>query len=150
MLFTALVRMLSVQVFLLVGLSQQTPTLTQPGGAKLALTGTGRQLYSCSGGTWVSTGADAQLSAPGRGTVGHHYFEGGRPVFNLGNGGMVYAIKRGSQPAPGQGNIPWLTLTATSGPYSTVTRTNTQGGVAPAGGCQSGQSTSVPYSALPT
>jgi len=146
MLFTAIVRILSLQVFLLVGLSQSIPQSgsSQP---KLQLAGNGRQLYSCVGGTWTSTGADAQLSG-GRGTVGHHYFEGGRPVFNLGNGQpVIYATKTGSQPAPGQGNIPWLRLTPSSGPYSLITRTNTQGGVPPPGSCRPGSSTSVPYSA---
>ncbi|PLW50813.1 hypothetical protein PCANC_14320 [Puccinia coronata f. sp. avenae] len=149
MLLVAIVPVLSLQVFLRASLTHQTPTFVQPSGQQqLELTGRGRQMFSCVDDAWEAEGGDAQLySADGR-NVGHHYPEDHKVVFNLDNGNKIIATKTGSEASPnGASNAPWLSLNVISGPYKSITRTFTSGGVPPSQTCQTGEQANSDYSA---
>ncbi|KAI7933410.1 hypothetical protein MJO28_017677 [Puccinia striiformis f. sp. tritici] len=156
-------RVLSLQAFLLAAtvFGQQLPSPLQSPAAlglqlKAQFAGSGNQIYKCvassTGSTWVSAGAEAQLqgSGPTAGQRGHHYFENGKPVFNLNTVGRVDVVKVAEAPAPsGPGDVKWLELRVVSGPFRAVYRTQSQGGVprAPPSNPCSQQYSQVPYSA---
>ncbi|KAA1110646.1 hypothetical protein PGT21_028679 [Puccinia graminis f. sp. tritici] len=149
-------RVLSVQVFFLAanvfGQQQQYPPSRSAAPQTLQLYGAGNQIYSCSGGTWAPVGAEAQLYDQRGATVGHHYFSGGGPRFDLDMFGTIVARKISTQPAPSPGNAPWLKLQALPGstaPFRFVTRTQTSGGVPSSPGCQGDQQNfQIRYSAV--
>ncbi|KAI7950790.1 hypothetical protein MJO29_009464 [Puccinia striiformis f. sp. tritici] len=136
-------RVLSLQALLLAGtvFGQQLPSpLRSPVALGLQLkaqfVGSGHQIYNCvassTGSTWVPAGAEAQLqgSGPSGGQRGRHYFENGKPVFDLNTLGRVDVAKVAEAPAPsGHGDVKWLELRVVSGPFRAVYRTQTQGGV---------------------
>jgi hypothetical protein len=110
------------------------------------LTGEGDQVYRCdpknSGADaagWVLDHPDAKLLDPSGAEVGTH---GAGPTWRYRDGSVVKGELLVKTPAPDAGAIPWLVLQAAShegrGAFAaveTIERTHTQGGVAPATGC---------------
>jgi hypothetical protein len=109
----------------------------------------GVQTYQCTAGTWTFLQPDAILRHRGRPVVLHTK----GPVWtSVVDGSSVTAAAQANSPVAGA--IPQLLLAATgargSGLLSTVTyiqRLDTTGGLAPAGSCVDGATTSVPYTA---
>ena len=133
-------------------------------GAVLELRGVGFQVYDCrslSGGA-SSGGYGWRLKAPdaslrdGSGTEVGRHFAG--PSWQARDGSTVVGETLVSSPAPTPGAIPWLLLRARShagqGAFASVgyiARIHTQGGVAPASGCDrahAGREDRVPYQAV--
>jgi hypothetical protein len=122
------------------GAGAQT-SLEPPAGSRLLLQvdGVGVQVYACADAGWTLAGPDAALfDSTGR-QVGTH-FKG--PGWKLADGSEVHAKAAASHPAHESGAVDWLLLTVTehagTGTLSTatsVTRTDTKGGAAPASGC---------------
>lgn len=109
----------------------------------------GVQTYQCTGGTWVFLQPDAVLRNRGRAEVLHSR----GPVWtSVRDGSSVTAAAAANSPVPNV--IPQLLLKSTGnrgpGIFAGVTfiqRLNTTGGLAPAGTCTEGATTSVPYTA---
>lgn len=132
----------------------------QAGAAESAieLHAKGFQVYVCEpsqkGAAWRLKGPDAVLSDGSGALVGHH-FDG--PTWQAVDGSSVVGEAVAASPAPQPGAISWLVLRATShagsGIFASVTyiaRTNTEGGLAPATGCNAahkGAESRVAYSA---
>ncbi len=139
------------------------PAALKPTGLSpyLQVSAQGVQRYTCEvnagAATWTFKEPQASLFDMQQRRVGRHgagptwtALDGGKPT-----GSVVGAVKA-SAPG-GAGNIPWLLLDVTSregsGIFSDakgILRINTQGGVAPAQGCDeahAGQKLSVPYTA---
>jgi hypothetical protein len=125
----------------------------------LSVYATGVQKYTCQAtGAWLFTDPEAVLyKAAGDGKpIGTHFlnFATGRPVWQLKDGSSVEAARKAAAPG-GTGNIPWLLLQAAVGNAGAdgdrlasttwVQRLNTSGGIAPAGACDPGDTTAVPY-----
>jgi hypothetical protein len=121
--------------------------------------GKGVQIYACkaSGGTyaWALQAPDATLAdAKGR-TIGRHF---AGPSWRANDGSTVVGEPLNVSPSPDAGAVPWLVLHAKShagkGAMATVqyiVRERTEGGVAPASGCDAGHAgreVRVPYSAV--
>jgi hypothetical protein len=150
--------------------------LPDAGVVVLHASGAGTQDYACIGTpidagadagdagesfAWTLTGPDAVLSDCHGDTLGHHFAsEAGAsaPEWQTTDGTYVIGHKLASYtPDGGAASVPWLLLQAASqggsGVLSTVTyiqRLDTDGGVAPATGCDvdaSGATTTVPYTA---
>lgn len=139
------------------------PTALDPGRSVRALTtvsATGVQIYECRPGTgtaapaWTFVAPEAELF-DGRGrSIGSH---GAGPYWQGLDGSRVVGSVRARADAPAPGAIPWLLLathsTGASGVLSPVTyiqRLHTEGGLAPAGGCDAasiGRQTRVGYRA---
>jgi Protein of unknown function (DUF3455) len=143
------------------------PLALEPQGAPpvaLTLAARGVQIYECraqpgaaDAQEWTFVAPQAELfDARGR-RVGSH---GAGPHWLADDGSRVEGRVLARQDAPVAGAIPWLLLQATASAGSTSTgllahvshvqRVNTQGGLAPAGGCASdtrGQTARVAYSA---
>ncbi len=143
------------------------PTLAPVGPARLTLTLSARgvQVYECrvtsaaaaGAAEWAFVAPEAELfDAMGR-RAGSH---GAGPFWHAGDGSRIVGSVTALHDAPVAGAIPWLLLQArptgadgagrTFGRVSHVQRINTQGGVAPAAGCQRetlGHTVRVPYSA---
>ncbi|HEY0780557.1 MAG TPA: DUF3455 domain-containing protein [Gemmatirosa sp.] len=141
-----------------------------PAGTTLVAVGTGVQIYGCAPAVDVHAGAAAatafawRLTAPdalltdsaGR-RVGRHF---AGPSWQAEDGSTVVGELLVASPAPRAGAIPWLVLRARShsgdgvfAGVSYVVRSQTVGGVAPAGGCdaaRAGAEVRVPYSATYT
>ncbi|MGE0350542.1 DUF3455 domain-containing protein [Hydrogenophaga sp.] len=124
------------------------PAALQPGDSVRALTtvsASGVQIYECrsvagaSAPAWTFLAPEAQLfDARGR-AIGSH---GAGPFWAGFDGSRVVGSVRARADAPAPGAIPWLLLatqsTGAAGVLSQVTyiqRLHTEGGVAPAGGC---------------
>ena len=131
---------------------------------KLALMASakGVQIYECAADavgalSWKLHAPRADLADDSGASVGIHY--GGidkglppGPYWEAKDGSRVHGAKPASVPNPG--SIPLLRLeaadTSGSGVLSKVAfihRLDTTGGVAPAGGCEAGKQTEVPYTA---
>ncbi|MEK9969750.1 MAG: DUF3455 domain-containing protein [Ferrovibrio sp.] len=118
----------------------------------------GFQVYECKATSgqfgWAFVAPDAELFDNGGRRIGKHY---GGPTWESDDGSKVTGAVKGRADAPQAGAVPWLLLATTSagakGSFSAVTsiqRVNTVGGVAPAGGCASGNAGAVarvPYTA---
>ena len=130
--------------------------LRVPDGYKRVLSTEGRgvQIYDCVNGAWKFREPKAEiLDQPSGKQVAIHYVG---PTWESTKDGsaVVGAVKaRVDAPVP-QADIPWLLLqaTSTSGPglfgeVQYIQRLDTEGGVAPAGPCTTGQTVSVPYQA---
>ena len=111
----------------------------------------GVQIYECRDAKWAFVAPDADLFDRAGKKIGTHY---AGPHWEAADGSKVVAAVKSRADAPGAGNIPWLLLGARSvgpqGELSKVTsiqRVATVGGVAPAGGCQTGAQARVPYTA---
>ena len=126
-------------------------------GPSMQFTGTGDQVYVCSAsGTqfaWTLKAPDATLT-DGTKVVGKHF---AGPTWQAEDGSSVVGEVIVNSPSPAPNSIPWLVLHAKShagagmmADVAYVVRTNTEGGVAPASGCDaahSGAETRVHYSA---
>jgi hypothetical protein len=127
-------------------------------GAVIELQGKGFQIYTCEtspgGFAWRLKAPDATLSDASGAVTGHHF---AGPTWQANDGSIVVGevLATGLPPRPGA--IPWLVLRAQShtgsGIFASVgyiARTETEGGVAPAAGCDAahqGTESHVAYSA---
>ena len=139
-------------------LSAAPGTKTADAAGVIRWHGDGVQIYDCAkagnGYAWTLRQPDALLTdATGR-ISGHH---GAGPSWTATDGSSVVGHVVTTIPAPRPGAIPWLVLQAAAhdghGTLDDVTyvlRTETVGGVAPAGGCSqdhAGAVVTVPYQA---
>jgi hypothetical protein len=129
--------------------------------AVLAVTGDGVQIYACKNAEgaakWVFEAPEAKLLDAGGKEMGTH---GAGPFWKSGDGSLVKGQLLASEKAAGAGDVAWLLLKASahegSGVFSGVEyirRSETHGGVAPAGGCDAehlGATVRVPYTATYT
>lgn len=139
----------------------QAPAQLQPPAneqLKFHLRGKGGQIYICtregSQFKWGLKGPDAQLFYMNGEIFGKH-FDG--PSWEASDGSLVVGKATASVPAPDGNAVPWLLVKIVShdgegllSPTTTIQRLNTQGGKAPASGCDAthvGQEVRVPYSA---
>ncbi len=127
----------------------------------MQLLGKGVQIYTCTTGTgsfaWRLTAPDAALTDSSGANIGHHF---AGPTWQAKDGSSVIGKLLVASPAPHIGNIAWLVLSAAShtgsGIFSNVayiTRSLTQGGVAPAAGCDAahaGTTVRIGYQAIYT
>lgn len=119
----------------------------------------GVQIYACeaSGGryVWALKAPDAHLSDAAGHTLGKHF---AGPTWQAADGSLVIGEPVNVSPSPDVGAVAWLVLRAKShagqGLMSSVqyiVRTRTEGGMAPAAGCDAahaGSEVRVPYSAV--
>jgi hypothetical protein len=155
---------LAVALLLVPAAASQQPASIDPPATEhllLQLQAKGVQIYSCTSdrGTaaWKLQGPDAKLLDSKGAEAGTHF---AGPTWKLVDGSEVKASPVANKPASDPGSVPWLLLKVASHAGSGkldqaayVTRTNTNGGVAPASGCDAehqGQETRVPYSATYT
>jgi Protein of unknown function (DUF3455) len=127
----------------------------------LTLTGKGVQIYACqqvdNAPKWVFQGPEATLFDEKDAKVGTH---AAGPVWKYQDGSVVKGEVLAKNPAPNPDAIPWLLLRAVSSEGSgvmtrvdSIRRTGTQGGLAPATGCDADHLNAVvrvPYSATYT
>jgi hypothetical protein len=142
----------------------QTPAPIQPPATQnviLTVQGRGSQTYNCqqTGSTfqWVFQAPVARLFDEKNVEVGTH---GDGPSWTYQDSSAIQGLLLSKAPAPAATDIPWLLLKAvkplrtgilTTAEY--IARTNTQGGIAPAAGCDAihkGDLIRVPYSATYT
>jgi uncharacterized protein DUF3455 len=128
--------------------------LAVPAGQALLLRASARgaQIYTCRPEGWVLKAPEADLFDADGKRIGKHY---GGPTWELDDGSAV--VGEVKEKAPAEGSIPWLLLAKKSargtGTLSRVTfiqRLDTQGGTAPAGGCdatKAGAEARVEYTA---
>lgn len=122
--------------------------------------GKGVQIYTCkasNGGdyAWSLKAPDASLHDAKGNVIGKHF---AGPSWQASDGSVVVGEPLNVSPSPNAGAIPWIVLQAKShngnGEMANVQyiiRTRTEGGVAPASGCDAGHAGSevrVPYSAI--
>jgi hypothetical protein len=121
--------------------------------------GKGVQIYTCKSASdsyaWTLKAPDASLSDARGQPIGKHY---AGPTWQAIDGSTVVGNPLNVSPSPNAGAIAWIVLQAKShtghGLMSNVdyvVRTRTEGGVAPAGGCDAGHTGAearVPYSAV--
>src|SRR6202158_3098308 len=141
--------------------AQQIPLQLQPSANELLLFkvhAKGDQIYSCKSDaaqfTWTLKAPDAQLFDKDGKSFGKHF---AGPSWEANDGSRVTGKAVANAPSPDADSIPWLLLTVISHDGSgvlsratTIQRLNTQGGKAPATGCDAshlGQELRVPYSA---
>jgi hypothetical protein len=114
----------------------------------LAATGKGVQIYACqnvSGSPqWVFLAPEATLFNAAGVEIGTH---GAGPVWKFHDGRSVKGQVVAKSDAPAPGDIPWLLLKAEGGGVEYIRRSETRGGVAPAGSCEVGRTERVAYSA---
>jgi hypothetical protein len=135
------------------------PAALKPAGISvyLEVPATGVQIYTCGKNdagawTWIFKAPEAALFDTAKKQIGKHY---AGPTWEALTGGKVAGAVKAS--APAAGSIPWLLLDIKSSEGSGVfnqakgiLRVSTQGGVAPAQGCDethAGQESRVPYTA---
>jgi Protein of unknown function (DUF3455) len=132
-----------------------------PSSSALQLVGKGVQIYACaasdSGYAWKLSGPEASLSDKSGKVIGKHF---AGPTWQAADGSTVVGELLVSSPAPQAGSVPWLVLRAKAHnghglfeSVSFITRTETEGGVAPASGCDASHSAAqvrVPYTAIYT
>jgi hypothetical protein len=134
--------------------------LRPPAGEQLLLQvhAKGDQVYVCNGTTaefsWTLKAPDAQLFDERDKSFGRHF---AGPTWEANDGSRVVGKAVVNAASPDPHSIPWLLVTAVghdgSGVFSRVTtiqRINTNGGKAPASGCDAShlnQEVRVPYSA---
>jgi hypothetical protein len=121
--------------------------------------GKGVQIYHCSpsagGYAWVLKAPEATLSDAKGKLVGKHF---AGPTWESVDGSSVVGESLNVSPSPDSGAIPWIVLHAKSHAgagamtdVDYVVRTRTEGGVAPAGGCDAQHADAevrIPYSAI--
>lgn len=139
------------------------PPALDPGAATRLLTtlsASGVQIYECRAGAagaapaWAFVAPEAELFDDAQRRVGDH---GAGPTWTLADGSRIVGSVRGRAAAPRPDAIPWLLLetrsTGTAGRLSAVhrvQRVHTEGGIAPATGCDAqriGTQVRVPYRA---
>jgi len=146
------------------GAAAQTPDLPaalKPAGLTvyLEVPATGVQIYTCGKNdagawTWTFKAPEAALFDKAKKQIGKHY---AGPTWEALTGGKVVGAVKASAPAPAAGAIPWLLLDIKSSEGSgafnqakAILRVSTEGGVAPAQGCDeanAGKEARVPYTA---
>jgi len=141
--------------------AQQVPQQLQPPANEqllLQVHAKGVQIYTCKSDaaqfTWTLKAPDAQLFDKDGKPFGRHF---AGPSWEAQDGSRVTGKAVANAPSPDSNSIPWLLINILShdgsGVFSratTIQRLNTQGGKAPASGCDAshlGQELSVPYSA---
>jgi hypothetical protein len=129
--------------------------LTPPAGEQLRFQAhaSGDQIYECDGSKWVLSGPDAKLSDDAGNPLGSH-FKG--PTWQWSDGSQVMG-KAVANATPDADSIPWLLVTAIDHKgdgamkaITTIQRLNTEGGKAPAMGCDAshnGEQTRSHYTA---
>jgi len=139
------------------------PAALEPGRSVRALTtvsATGVQIYECRGASasttpaWVFVAPEAQLFDERGRSMGSH---GAGPYWMGLDGSRVVGSVRARADAPARGAIPWLLISTHSAgapgvlsAVSFIQRVNTEGGIAPAEGCNAasiGRQTRVGYRA---
>lgn len=119
----------------------------------------GVQIYTCtaSNGTfaWTLKAPDASLHDAQGKLIGKHF---AGPSWQANDGSTVVGEPLNVSPSPSPNAIPWLVLHAKShsgngdmAKVAYIVRTQTEGGVAPATGCDAGHAsaeTRIPYSAV--
>lgn len=136
--------------------SNLPPELRVPAGYKRVLDSVGRgvQIYDCVDGAWKFREPTAAIfDQHADKVVAIHYV--GPTWQSIRDGSKVVGAVKARRDAPNpQRDIPWLLLQATSttgpglfGEVQYIQRLDTEGGVAPAGPCSTGQMASVPYQA---
>lgn len=136
--------------------AQEAPVMPPAGAAPFFdVVADGVQVYGCEARdgapAWVFKGPEALLfDASGR-QVGTH---GAGPHWRLADGSATVGAVAANAPAPRPGAIPWLLLRATpeGAPgrlrdAAWVRRFDTEGGAAPAGRCEPGDTARMRYSA---
>ena len=120
-----------------------------PDGQRAILTATGKgvQIYSCQNAQWVFVAPEATLFDAAGTRIGTH---GACPVWKFDDGRSVNGKVVAKSDAPGAGDIPWLLLKADGGGIEYIRRSETHGGAAPAGGCETSRTQRVDYSATYT
>lgn len=127
--------------------------------AALEAFGKGVQIYACGkvngAYAWHLQGPDASLLDVKGQVIGKHF---AGPSWQAQDGSIVVGETVNASPAPDAGAIPWLVLHAKShsgsGAMASVqyiVRTRTEGGLAPATGCDAGHAggeVRVPYNAV--
>lgn len=123
--------------------------------------GKGVQIYTCKASNaayaWTLKAPDASLSDAKGNVIGKHF---AGPSWQANDGSTVVGEPLNVSPSPDAGAIAWLVLHAKShsgdgvmANVQYIVRTRTQGGVAPASGCDAshaGAEVRVPYSATYT
>jgi hypothetical protein len=139
----------------------ELPAPLRPTGlsAYLEVSATGVQIYTCGRNdagawTWMFKAPEAALLDAQQTQIGKHY---AGPSWEGMQGGKIVGAVKGNAPAPTAGAIPWLLLDVTSREGSSVftqakgvLRISTNGGGAPAQGCDeahASQEARVPYTA---
>ena len=142
----------------------QAVDATQPRASQhavLTVQGRGAQIYTCqpvaASFQWVFQAPVARLFDQNGAEVGTH---ADGPTWTMQDSSSIQGVLQTKQPAPDGANIPWLLLKAVkpqrSGILTAVEfirRSDTQGGVAPATGCDAthkGDLARVPYAATYT
>ena len=136
--------------------SNVPPELRVPDGYKRVLGSVGRgvQIYDCVDGAWKFREPTAAIFDKRTDKVVAIHYVG--PTWqSIRDGSEVVGAVKARRDAPNpRRDIPWLLLqaTSTSGPgvfaeVEYIQRLETEGGVAPAGPCTTGQTASVPYEA---
>ena len=136
------------------------PTVDPPEGTRLVLeaTGKGVQIYACqqssNGYRWKFVAPMATLFDAAGQEIGRHF---AGPTWSMRDGSAVVATVQAQTASPDPHSIAWLLLKATSehgsGALSNVAfvrRIETQGGIAPAQGCDAAHASEqerVPYTA---
>jgi len=121
--------------------------------------GKGVQIYTCKAAAatyaWALKAPEATLSDAKGNVIGKHF---AGPSWQANDGSTVVGEALNASPSPDAGAIPWIVLRAKSqtgngimSKVAYVVRTRTEGGVAPASGCDAGHvdaEVRVPYSAV--
>lgn len=121
--------------------------------------GKGVQIYTCkpaaSAYAWTLKAPEATLSDTKGNVIGKHF---GGPSWQATDGSTVVGEALNASPSPDAAAIPWIVLHAKShagngvmADVAYVVRTRTEGGVAPATGCDASHANAelrVPYSAV--
>ena len=124
----------------------------------IQLLGKGVQVYGCAKAgpsyAWHLIGPDATLTDAAGKVAGHHL---AGPTWRANDGSAVVGSVLTTAPSPQKGSVPWLVLSAKShagagrfADIAFVVRSQTEGGVAPALGCdeaREGVQVRVPYQA---
>jgi Protein of unknown function (DUF3455) len=121
--------------------------------------GKGVQIYTCKASSgayaWALKAPEASLSDAKGNVIGKHF---AGPSWQASDGSTVVGEPLNVSPSPSAGAIPWIVLHAKShtgdgvmADVQYIVRTRTEGGVAPASGCDAshvGTEVRVPYSAI--
>ena len=137
--------------------AQEAPVMPPAGAAPLLeVVADGVHFYACeardAGSAWVFRGPEAALFDSAGRQVGPH---GAGPHWRLADGSANTGAVAANAPAPRPGAIPWLLLRATPDDAAPgrlreaawVRRFDTEGGAAPAGRCEPGETARMRYSA---
>jgi hypothetical protein len=157
--FSAMMMVLAGLIFVSPVKAQAVPEdLKPPASEKLVVQvhATGDQIYTCqvsnTPATWVLKAPDAKLFTSDGKVFGKHF---AGPSWEAADGSRVVGKAAANAAAPDADAVPWLLVKAVShagkgvlSPVTFIQRINTQGGKAPADGCNAaGLEVRVPYSA---